>query len=169
MVAKPLVVEEKEFCDRTWPATGDKARPFQLPATKTVAGAPVLEPGKGWRWVNLWATWCTPCVEEMALLSRWRSALEKEGVELSFEMVSIDEAEAEPAIKTWLGRLPGGLTWVTSPSEVPPWLEKTVGINPDSAIPIHILVDSTGAQRCVRVGAVHAQDYGSVRAFVRQP
>ena len=23
-----------------------------------------------WTWLNLWATWCTPCVEEMDLLRR---------------------------------------------------------------------------------------------------
>ncbi len=166
VAAKPLTVDAPKFCDRTWPATGDGARPFQRPTTKPLEGAPAGDGAKGWRWVNLWATWCTPCVEEMALLGRWKEALGKDGVDVSFEMFSIDEAAAEPTIRTWFGRLPGSVAWVQSPDDVPSWLEHSVGISPDSAIPIHVLVDPSGAQRCVRVGAVHAQDYGAVRAFL---
>jgi hypothetical protein len=96
-------------------------------------------------------------------------ALDKEGVAVSFEMVSVDDSEAQPALKTWLGRLPGPLTWVHSPDEVPAWLEKSIGLSPDSAIPIHLLVDPSGSLRCARVGAVHPQDYGSVRTFLSAP
>lgn len=167
VTAKPQV-DSLHFCDRTWPATGAAARPFGPPPMRPLGGAPAVEAverGKGWRWVNVWATWCAPCVEEMALLTRWRAAFEKDGVEVSFEMISIDESAAEPALKTWFSRLPGPLSWVQSPDDVPAWLERSVGIRPDSAIPIHLLVDPSGAQRCVRVGAVHSQDYGAVRAF----
>jgi len=162
-------VAPSKLCDRTWPATGSGARPFRLPPTRPVEVAPASEPGKGWRWVNVWATWCAPCVEEMALLGKWKSALEKDGVALSFEMLSIDETAAEPALKTWVGRLPGALSWVQSPEDVPPWLESAVGVSSDAAIPIHIVVDPSGAQRCVRVGALHAQDYGAVRAMLSAP
>ncbi len=162
-VASKALTDEKRFCDKTWPAG---ARPFQRPAIKPVEGAGATEPGKGWRWVNVWATWCAPCVDEMALLTRWKSAFEKDGLEVSFEMISIDEADALPTMKTWLGRLPGSLQWVQAPDDVPAWLERSVGISADSAIPIHVLVDPAGGQRCVRVGAVHAQDYGAVRAFL---
>lgn len=162
-VASKALTDEKRFCDKTWPAA---ARPFQRPPTKPVEGVAVGDQGKGWRWVNVWATWCAPCVDEMALLGRWKAALEKDGLEMSFEMLSIDEADALPTMKTWLGRLPGSLWWVQTPEDVPAWLERSVGISADSAIPIHILVDPTGAQRCARVGAVHAQDYGAVRAYL---
>ncbi len=139
-----------------------------MPATKPLEGATTAEHGRGWRWVNVWATWCAPCVDEMALLTKWRVAFEKDGLDLSFEMISIDETEAQPAMKSWLGRLPGSLWWVQTPDDLPSWLERSVGISADSAIPIHILVDPAGAQRCVRVGAVHAQDYGAVRALLAE-
>ena len=159
--------EASRFCDHTWPAEGDKARTWQPPATRKLEGATPLGPVKGWRWVNAWATWCTPCVEEMGVLSRWREAFAKDGLEVSFELLSVDAPEAEPALKKWLAReLPGPVSWVKSPDDFPPWLEKSLGLNRDSAIPIHVLVDPAGRVRCARVGAVHAQDYGAVRALL---
>jgi thiol-disulfide isomerase/thioredoxin len=32
-------------------------------------------PSSGWRWVNVWATWCAPCVEEMPRIVAWRERL----------------------------------------------------------------------------------------------
>lgn len=159
--SKPLT-DAKRFCDKTW-AAGERA--YEGPSTKPFEGAPVVERGKGWRWVNVWATWCAPCVDEMAVLSRWRSAFEKDDLDVTFEMLSIDEADAQPAMRSWLGRLPGALSWAQSPDEVPAWLER-VGVSSDSVIPIHILVDAKGSQRCVRVGGVHAQDYGAIRSLL---
>jgi hypothetical protein len=154
------------FCDRTWPATGEGARRFEAPPLRPLEGAPGRPAAKGWRWVNAWATWCGPCVDEMALLGRWRQGLERDGLAVSFELLSIDGPEAEPALRDWLPRLPGSLTWIRAPEEVPPWLERTLGLEADSAIPIHVLVDPRGQLRCARVGAVHPQDYGAVRALL---
>jgi hypothetical protein len=103
----------------------------------------------------------------MGLLGRWREGLEKLGVEVSLELLSVDSLEAEVELRAWLARgLPGQLSWVRSPDDFPPWLEQSLGLDPDSAIPIHVLVDPAGRLRCARVGAVHAQDYGAVRALL---
>lgn len=164
---KPPPAEASRFCDKSWPAEGPTAHPWQPPELRPLEGVPSAPAVKGWRWVNAWATWCTPCVEEMALLTRWRSAFEQDGLDVSFELLSVDATEAEPKLKAWLGRgLPGRVSWVKSADEFPDWLEHSLGLDRDSAIPIHLLVDSSNHLRCVRLGAVHAQDYGAVRALL---
>jgi hypothetical protein len=40
-------------------------------------------------------------------------------------------------------------------------------VGADASIPIHALVDPSGALRCVRVGSIHAQDYGAARELMR--
>ena len=166
-VTKKPAAETSRFCEKTWPAEGAGARSWQAPPLRKLEGAPAAASVKGWRWVNAWATWCSPCVEEMALLSRWRDALQEDGVPVSFELLSVDSTDAEPELRKWLGRaLPGPVSWVKSPDDFPPWLSTAVGLDADSAIPIHMLVDPRGQLRCARVGAVHAQDYGAVRSLL---
>jgi len=172
VTAKPAA-RPNRFCEKTWPAEGDGARMWRPPELRTLEGAPAPAPAptptpkKGWRWVNAWATWCVPCVEEMGLLARWREGFRQDGVEVTFELLSVDSPEAEPELKKWLTRgLPGAVSWVKSPDDFPRWLETSLGLDPDSAIPIHVLVDPAGRLRCARVGAVHAQDYGAVRALL---
>jgi thiol-disulfide isomerase/thioredoxin len=131
-----------------------------------VLGVEVPPPAKGWRWVNVWATWCVPCVEEMGLLANWKNALEKDGLPVSFELLSVDESDAEEKLKGWQKKeLPGPVKWVKNKDDVGPWLE-SIGATADSAIPIHALVAPDGKLRCTRVGALHAPDYGSVRALI---
>lgn len=176
VTAKPAAAARpNRFCEKTWPAEGDGARMWRPPELQTLEGppapaatpTPTPTPKKGWRWVNAWATWCVPCVEEMGLLARWREGFRQDGVEVTFELLSVDSPEAEPELKKWLTRgLPGAVSWVKSSDDFPRWLETSLGLDPDSAIPIHVLVDPAGRLRCARVGAVHAQDYGAVRALL---
>lgn len=170
VTAKPAA-RPNRFCEKTWPAEGDGVRAWRPPELRALEGAPALAPTQtpkqGWRWVNAWATWCVPCVEEMGLLARWREGFRQDGVEVTFELLSVDSPEAEPELKKWLTRgLPGAVSWVKSADDFPRWLETSLGLDPDSAIPIHVLVDPAGRLRCARVGAVHAQDYGAVRALL---
>jgi hypothetical protein len=152
------------FCEKSYPASGEGARRYAAPALRAFGPADPAAAAAGWKWVNVWATWCQPCVEEMALLQRWRDGLIKGGATVSFEMVSIDEAEAQPALEEWRakGRVPGPIRWIKDEGSFAAFLEG-VGLDRGSAIPIHVLVDPAGMVRCVRVGAIHEQDYGSVR------
>ncbi len=151
----------KTFCDKSWPATG---------AVQQWAGGPALKPNQkqaangGWRWVNFWATWCAPCLEEMPMLGRWRDTLKKEGVNFDLELWSVDEDEAKLRARVSAG-MPAEVKWVESPEALSAYLGK-IGLDPDSMLPVHMLVDANDNLRCVRVGSVRDNDWGIVRKLV---
>jgi thiol-disulfide isomerase/thioredoxin len=163
-VKKSTSAAAKAFCDQSYPASGDGAKRYVPAALRPFGQAP--EKKAGWTWVNAWATWCTPCVEEMGMLNRWHEALERDGVPVAFELLSIDEADAEPKLQEWSRKiLPGPIRWVKSQDDFGAFLD-SIGVARDAAIPIHVLVDPKGMVRCVRVGAIHEQNYGAIRDLV---
>jgi thiol-disulfide isomerase/thioredoxin len=62
----------------------------------------LLRPGRR-TVINLWATWCVPCLKEMPELDRLRAALEKNGVDLIGLNV---DAEPEGRIQPFLKKVP---------------------------------------------------------------
>ncbi len=67
--------------------------PLGLPAL--AAGS--LEPSHVRRWVNVWATWCRPCVEEMPMLVEWKDRLRGDGIDVELLFVSADETDDDVA------------------------------------------------------------------------
>lgn len=148
------------FCDTYAP--GDEAAPFRAPPLADGAELP----GEGWRWVNLWATWCKPCVEEMPLLASWKEKLAQEGARFDLVFLSVDEdadvisrfREEHPAVPDTLR--------IESLDALPPFLD-AVGLDESTPIPVQIFVDGSHRVRCVRAGAVGADDYSAVRAIMQ--
>ena len=155
------------FCEKSYPASGERARSYVPPALRPLAGRDEVPASpKGWLWLNLWATWCAPCVEEMALLRRWEEGFSREGLPVTFELLSIDDSSRAKALEAWRSRdLPGPIRWLRSEDDLGPLLA-SLGVGADASIPIHALVDPSGHLRCVRVGAIHEQDYGVVRELL---
>jgi thiol-disulfide isomerase/thioredoxin len=159
------------FCERSYPPGGTGSRRWVAPPERPLPGpdarASAAAAGvNAWTWVNLWATWCTPCVEEMELLGRWRDGFSRDGTPVRLELVSVDAAEREKELVERRSRgLPGHVRWLRSEADLGPLLD-ALGVERDAMIPVHVLVDASGWIRCVRVGAVHEQDYAAVKAFL---
>ncbi len=151
------------FCDKHWPGSGAGVLPFGAgPLATAQPGARV---GKGgWRWINFWATWCKPCLEEMPMLARWRDALVKEELDFTLELWSVDEDAS--ALQAWMAKGSPAPVWqVQSAEALGDWLA-AVGADRDAVLPIHVLVDPKGQLRCVRLGSVRPADWGTVRKLV---
>ena len=155
------------FCEKQWPAVEAGSKRYTEIPSKPIPGVADTErpAGKNWKWVNLWATWCLPCVEEMGLIAKWKSSLEKDGIPIDLELWSVDEEEGK--LTDWLKKssMPGRVKWLRSQEDLVPVLE-SLGADKNSAIPIHALIDPTGNLRCLRVGSVHDEDYGAVKTML---
>lgn len=121
---------------------------------------------EGWRWINVWASWCHPCLEEMPTLRGWPARLAADGAPVTLSFLSVDAtAEALDAYRAanadapTSARLddPGGL----------PVLLTALGLDAGATIPIHVLVDPTGHVRCARTGSIAERDYETLREIVR--
>ena len=74
--------------------------PFPDLELSTLEGEPLplsrwVTPGRR-SLVNIWATYCVPCNEEMPELQRLRAAFERAGIDLLGVSIDIDTAEAIP-------------------------------------------------------------------------
>lgn len=168
------------FCDVYAPA--DKAKPMTWPelvAPRFDAGkgrhvetAATGKPtGSGWRWVNIWATWCKPCVEEIPRLVKWQHTLGK--IELT--LVSVDQAASD--LDRFEQVHPGALKGVGALLRLAPqasadhdkaqetWFAQ-LGLQGAPPIPIHVFVDPQDRVRCVRAGGVREQDYAVIEKLL---
>lgn len=148
----------ERFCDVSAPLGEGLA--LALPTSE---GPPL--PTEGWRWINVWATWCHPCIEEMPLISTWPARLAADGAPVSLSFLSVDQTAEE--VTTYraahpempeTARLtdPGGQTALLA----------AIGLT-GGAIPIHVLVDPTSHVRCVRTGSLAERDYDTLRDILR--
>ncbi len=162
----------KRFCEKTYPAAGDGRRVYApapgrpLPVTAPAAVEEAPAAAGRWTWVNVWATWCAPCMDEMALLGRWREGMAAASAPFDLELLSVDTTDAAgPLGQTIAKGLPGPVRWLRSADDLAPFMTG-LGVAAGAALPVHALVDPSGALRCVRVGAIHDRDYGAVKALL---
>lgn len=118
-------------------------------------------PTKGPVWVNVWATWCKSCVEEMPMIAQWEDKL---GARVLF--VSADE---EPgALAAFQSAHPGFPQTLTmrAPEELSAWMKESQ-IDEGSGLPLHLFVGSDGMIKCARTGAVGQQHLSIVGALLK--
>jgi thiol-disulfide isomerase/thioredoxin len=148
------------FCDI-------KGEPGQGPryAWPPMDAAPKTEAG-GWQWVNVWATWCKPCIEEMPMIARWQQDLAGDGVQLTTHFLSVDEdVELLSAFKQAHPETPQTMH-MGDPEVLGTWMGD-LGLDSGAGLPIHIFVEPTGGIRCARAGAITQSHYAIVRDMVR--
>lgn len=163
-VKKRTQASAAAFCDKRYPANGEGSHRFVEPPKRPFGEPPAK--ASGWTWLNVWATWCKPCVDELGVLNRWRDAFTREGLPVAFTLLSVDDAEARPQLEAWQKKsLPGAIAWLRGEDDLGPLLD-SLGVERGAPIPIHALIDPKGMIRCVRVGAIHEENYGAARDLI---
>lgn len=148
-----------QFCD-VYHADGAAAPTMKMPDVTTAAPAQAA----GWRWLNVWATWCKPCIEEMPRLAAWERELASHGLgDVLF--VSADESDELVAnFRAENPEAPASLR-LTSPDRLQPWLAE-LGLTEAPSLPVHLFVDASQKLRCVRMGGVTERDRGAVERLL---
>lgn len=109
----------------------------RLPLPDDYAGRPVL--------VNLWASWCGPCIEEMPELDRFAREQGADGVQVLG--IALDDADA---VRSFLARIP-----VAYPIAIDAPGPADAGVrlgNPRGVLPYTVLIDAQGRVRKQRIG-----------------
>jgi thiol-disulfide isomerase/thioredoxin len=164
---KAAPVSASRWCDTTF--AGGAPRLTLPPLADPAAGRAQASLPAGKRvWVNLWATWCQPCLREMPLLLKWQSDLRKDGVEVDVLLLSVDE-DAEALGKFLSSHKELALAKigrVASQRDYDQWVKAYVK-DPSTPIPIHLLGAADGTLRCVRSGSLRESDYPAAKAALR--
>lgn len=150
---------ESEFCDVLKPA--ESAPSFSYPPLE--AEAPPA--AASWRWVNVWASWCGPCVEEMPLITRMQKDLDAAGAKVDLVLLSVDQTpEAMTGFQASHPEAKGSLR-LSDYKALEGWLT-SVGLDAGATLPIHLFVDPNGKVRCARTGAVRESDLAFLKKIV---
>jgi thiol-disulfide isomerase/thioredoxin len=153
----PEPVDLAALCDDD--AAGDEQ--FSWPA---LAGAEP-EQAQRWRWINVWATWCAPCVEEIPLLRAFERDLARDGSPIELVFLSVDEsAEVVEEFRARHPDLPPGPRFA-DPADLPAF-GLAIGLDEGAPIPLHVFVDPGGQIRCARAGPVRRDDYEAIAALL---
>jgi thiol-disulfide isomerase/thioredoxin len=155
---------QSRWCDTDFGSPGPRLTlpPLAPPPT---GQAPLALP-KGKRiWVNLWATWCQPCLREIPLLLSWQSDLRKDGLDVEVILLSLDEDA--PTLDQFLaGRKDlqaAKIARAASQRDYEQWI-KAYAKDPSLPIPIHLLASADGHLRCLRNGSLREGDYPAAKA-----
>lgn len=153
------------WCEKKYePGKGPK---LTLPETAQLAQGPIAVAGRP-RWINMWATWCKPCVAEMPLIMRWRDARLGTGTDISLEMLSVDENKDE--LRSFLGRHrelgSTKMLHLQNPAGLADFAQ-SLGLGADASVPIHIFTDRNDNITCVRTGGIAESDLGVIRELMQ--
>ena len=157
-VAKKNVSTEA-FCDVQF--AGTSGPKFTLPK---LVGGTLAESAPTWRWINVWATWCKPCVEEIPRLAKWR---EEAGGKYELAFISADEDEADLVEFRKAQPNTPASPRLAEPAKQADWYV-SLGLDGGATLPIHIFVAPSGHVRCARTGGVRDTDRAAVDKVLAQ-
>ncbi len=149
-----------EFCDVT--ARSAEPRQFRMPE---VDHGSLPQTRGGVLWLNAWATWCKPCLEEMPRLVGWQKRFSAQGVGLSLVFLSVDETlQGMEAFVKQHPEMPPSLH-MKDPSSLESWILQ-LGLDKGAGLPIHVFVSPDGHVRCVRAAAIDEGQYATVASLL---
>lgn len=124
-----------------------RGEPMPTPKVWTLQGEQIELPRPDGRpmLINVWATWCGPCIKEMPELAEFSHQQGDAGVQVIG--LALDDVDA---VKAWLERLPSPYTHVRD--DAGPRDAGVVLGNPAGVLPYTILVDADGIVRKQKVG-----------------
>ncbi len=152
----------ESFCDVH--KTDDSGPSLTLPAVGEVKVT--AKPGE-WTWLNVWATYCKPCVEEMPRIAKWRDKLSTGRTRLGLQFLSLDETDDVVAEFDKAHPDAPRSARLADPKSQQAWF-KSLGLDENPTIPIHVFVSPTGHIRCVRAGSINEKDYASVALLLEE-
>jgi len=156
----PRLARPEDFCDIVAPR--GSARAFGYPKLASVA-APAAQ-GR-WRWINVWATWCKPCVEEIPMLVEWQARMEDSGTRVDLVLLSLDTDDATiDRFRKQHPQTPPSLR-IEDPDRAESWVV-SLGLDKGATLPIHVFVDPQGGIRCARTGGVGRADQAVVQRIL---
>lgn len=112
------------------------------------------------RWINVWATWCQSCVEELPMIERWKN-------EEGFAVLYVSADEEADALEEFRQRHPDmpASAEMTEPEQIHGWMRK-LGLDEGAGLPLHLFVDHQGNLLCARAAAVAEHHLPLVRALL---
>jgi peroxiredoxin len=131
------------------PAYASRTLDGDTASLAALRGRPVL--------LNVWATWCHPCREEIPVLQALHERYSARG--LALVGVSVDAEGEAPAIRTFARDFRMTYPIWHDPAERVSTTFLVVGV------PATFLIDKQGILRWRRTGPVHADDTSLVRAI----
>lgn len=149
------------FCDRYF---APKQAP-RLSKPPLIAGQGKAAEATGrWRWINVWATWCKPCLEEIPLLLRWQTELADRGGRKTSEKtkgapaydLQLLSADTDPqALHDFMGKRADypSSGRLQSPEALASWLQSMEFAEAPS-LPVQLIVNPQGQLRCLRNGPI---------------
>ena len=149
-------VATDDFCEVKSDAA--TAKTFVLPP---LDGAPMAS-SDGWTWVNVWATWCGPCIAEMPMLVKWQERLSKDGLSYGLSFLSVDAKADELAKWQATNKTSPPTMHLAKMDDLSGWLT-TIGLDASAVLPIHLFVDPDQKIRCVRMGGIGEAEYDVVK------